>query len=210
MAVIGRLVVPVAAALALASAIAAASFAVVRTLPQPTHGDRTGVRLLDVLENSRGVGSRIAIGGRSLVARCTPLTGRQNLISVSNGSSLVLAGSHIRASKPPEKGATSELASTPEQSPLLRAAIADLSGSYALYATELAIQLARGSRVIRKEIVHNGRPAYEIELGDELPRAALIVDRRTLRPLAALFESARLHGKALLEPPVGALSEAAC
>ena len=211
---IHRIVLPLAGAILTAGLIGAAAFWVVSGLPQPTRGDRTGVRLLDVLETKRGEGSVISIAGRSLVARCEQLTARHNLVWLSDGSALVLAGSHVQESMPPTvtaRGTASrELASTRAASPLLRAAEADLAGSYAVYATELTIQLERGSRVIRKETFHQGRPAYEVELGRELPRAGLIVDRETLQPLAATFESSSLDGRALLSPPVQLKETTAC
>jgi hypothetical protein len=213
MAVIRRLI-PLAASIATAAAIAAAAFAMVSAFPQPTRGDRTGVRLLDVLETHRGVGSTIAVAGRSIVARCERLSRRRSLVSFSDGSALVLAGSHIRAAKPArrtaQRSATRDLANRHVDSPLLRVAQADLAGSYKLYATELRIQLERGSRIIREETTYNGIPAYQVELGSALPRASLIVDRETLQPLAATFESAALDGNAILAPPTSFAERSAC
>jgi hypothetical protein len=197
MALIRRVVLPVAGAAVAAGAIAVAAFALVRTLPQPTRGDRIGVQLLQFLHERGGSGSQIAIGGRSLAARCHALTKRRNLVELSDGSSFVVSGSHIRAWHPP----SSALAGAAQQPALVRAAEADLAGSYRLYGAELASQLERGKRVTERVSTVNGRRVYEIALAPDRPRVTLIVDGRTFRPLAARFESAAIQGSAVLAPP---------
>ncbi len=197
MALIRRLLLPVAGAALAAGAIAVAACALVRTLPQPTPGDRVGVKLLQFLRERGGPGSRIAIGGRSLAARCHALSKHQNLVELSDGSSFVVSGSRIRAWHPP----TSDLAGAAQQPGLLRAALVDLAGSYRLYAAELTSQLERGKRVTEHAVTMHGRRVYEIALAHERPRVTLVVDGRTLRPLAARFESAALQASAVLPPP---------
>lgn len=195
-------VVPAVAALATGGAVAAAAFGVVSTLPQPTHDDRTGVRVLRVLETRHGGGSRISVGDRSLVAECRRLSARRRLVSLSDGSAFVVAGTRVYPSTAPNPAARSELAgSTAGEPPLLRAAEADLAGSYALYAAELAVQLEHGAPVLGAKRFVEGRPAYQIWLDDHRPRAALFVDSRTFEPLAAEFDSAQLKGRATLTPP---------
>jgi hypothetical protein len=197
MAVIRRVLVPLAGATVAAGAIAAAAFALVTALPQPTRGDRVGVKLLQLLHDRGGRGSRITIGGMSLTARCRQLPQRRSLVKLSDGSTFVVSGSRIRAWHP----AASDLAGLSQQPALVRAALVDLAGSYQLYASELISQLERGQRVTERALRVGGRRVYEIALASERPRVALIVDRRTLRPLEARFDSATLEASAVLEPP---------
>ena len=206
MALIRRVVLPLAGAAVAAGAIAVAAFALVRTLPQPTRGDRVGVKLLQFLHERGGTGSRIVIGGTSLSARCRALTKRQNLVELSDGSSFVVSGSHIRAWHPP----SSALAGAAEQPALVRAAEADLAGSYRLYGAELTNQLERGKRVAEDTVMLRGRVVYEIELASERPRVTLIVDGETLQPLAARFESAAITASAVLGPPKSRRGVATC
>lgn len=197
MAVIRRVLVPVVGATCAACAIAAAAFAVVTALPQPTSGDRIGVRLLQLLHARGGRGSRITIGRMSLTARCHQLPQRRSLVELSDGNTFVVSGSHIRAWHTP----ASEFAEMSQQPALVRAAEADLAGSYQLYASELTSQLERGKRVTERAVTVGGRRVYEIALARERPRVVLIVDRRTLQPLEARFDSAVLEATAVLEPP---------
>src|SRR5262249_38424111 len=178
MAVIRRVLLPLAGAVAAAGAIAVAAFALVRTLPQPTRGDRVGVEFLQFLHERGGSGSRIAIGGTSLAARCHALSRRRNLVELSDGSSFVVSGSRIRSWHPP----TSDLAGAAQQTALLRAAEADLAGSYRLYAAELTSQLERGKRVTEHAVTMHGRRVYEIALAHERPRVTPIVHGPTTSP----------------------------
>jgi hypothetical protein len=196
-AVIRRIFVPLIGAVVVAGAIAAAAFALVTALPQPTSGDRIGVRLLQLLHAHGGRGSRITIGGRSLTARCRQLSQRRSLVELSDGNTFVVSGSRIRAWHAP----ASELAEMSQAPALVRAALADLAGSYQLYASELISQLERGRRVAERVVMVRGRRVYEVALARERPRVVLIVDTRTLRPLEARFDSAALQASAVLEPP---------
>jgi hypothetical protein len=197
MAMIRRVLLPVAGAAVAAGAIAVAAFALVRTLPQPTRGDRVGVKLLEFLHERGGSGSRIVIGGTTIAARCHTLSRRRNLVELSDGSSFVVSGSRIRAWQPP----ASDLAGAAQLPALVRVAEADLAGSYRLYAAELTSQLERGERVTEHLVTVDGRRVYEIALAHGRPRVTLIVDGRTLQPLAARFESAAIQASSVLSPP---------
>ena len=197
MAVIRRVLLPLFGAAVAAAAIAAAAFALVTALPQPTRGDRVGVRLLHFLQDRGGSGSRITIGDTSLTARCRGLPQRRSLVQLSDGNRFVVSGSRIRTWHVPG----SELAGMSQQSALVRAAEADLAGSYQLYAAELTTQLARGKRVTERTVTVGGRRVYEIALAPERPRVLLIVDSETLQPLEARFDSGALKAFAVLSPP---------
>jgi hypothetical protein len=178
-------------AAAVVCAVAVGGFVVMRSLPQPTHADRVGVGVLRVLETHRGGGSRMHIGGRSLVARCRDLAGGRSLISLSDGTRFVLRGARVR------RWRASPLASDVTAPGVLRAAEADLAGSYRLYAHELTAQLERGERV---GVARDGE-AYALALDSSLPRAELVVNRETLRPVGARFRSRTLTAHASLRRP---------
>jgi hypothetical protein len=190
LAVIRRIVVPVLGAAVVAVAIAAAAFGVVSALPQPNRADRVGVGVLRVLESHRGGGSRMRIGGALLISHCRQLSGGRTLVSVSNGTAFVIRGDRIHAWLKHR----ASLASLRREPGLLHAAEADMSGSYRLYAHELTAQLESGEHV---RVVDSGA-VYELVLASGSPRAELLVNRRTLRPVAATFASRRLSGRATL------------
>jgi hypothetical protein len=205
MALSRKVVLPPVGAATAAVTVAAAAYALVVSLPQPTASDRTGVRVLRFLETKRGAGSEISVGGKTLTARCIRVSRRGNLVSLSDGNRFMLVGSHIRAWRTPDRS----LAAV-ESDPLLHAAEADLAGSYSLYIDELTAELENGHRVLGGATLFGGRPAYAVHLSADRPRATLFVDRGTLAPLGASFESAGLHGRAVLQPPASAHSEAGC
>jgi len=198
MAVIRRVVLPILGAVAAAAAVAACAYAVVATLPQPTRSDRIGVDVLRFLQTHRGHASRMVVDGTAVAARCRHLAGGRSLVSFDDGRLLVLRGARITGWS--GRGGRS-LASASPGSALRRAAEADLAGSYKLYATELTGQLERGQRITGHAVLHAGRPAYEIDLAATAPRVVLVVDRDTLRPLAARFESPQVTGTATLSQP---------
>lgn len=185
---IRRIVLPLLGAAAVAAGIAVAAYGVVSALPQPTRADRVGVGVLRVLQTHRGAGSRMRIDGTSLVSHCRQLSGGRTLVFVSNGTAFVIRGDHVHAWLKQRSG----LAAVRRARGLLQAAEADMSGSYRLYAHELTAQLESGAHVR----VIDGGSRYELVLASGSPRAELLVDRRTLRPVAATFDSHRLSGRA--------------
>jgi hypothetical protein len=195
MAISRKVLLPPAGAATVAVAVAAAAYGVVATLPQPTHGDRTAVRVLRVLETKRGGGSEIVIGGATVQATCRRTAPHRSFVTLSDGNTFVLSGSHIRAWSSPQRS----LASV-EEEPLLHAAEADLAGSYALYVDELTAELEHGEHVLGRVTTFAGRRVYKVHLGSARPRAALFVDRQTLEPLGASFESKTLTGHSTLHP----------
>lgn len=183
------------------AAITAAAFGIVSTLPQPTRSDRIAVAVLRVLETHRGLGSRFTIGGRSFVAQCSRLPGRRSLVRVSDGTQFVVRGVHVWPRRP-----ESQLASARRKHAPLQAAAADLFGSYRLYTQELVLQLQSGSRV-----EWGGGPnAYRLILDQAKPRAVLLVDRATLRPIAVRFSSRTLSGRATLSGQQPATEATSC
>jgi hypothetical protein len=190
MAVIRRIVVPLLGAAVVAGGIAAAAFAVVSALPQPTLGDRVGVGVLKVLLAHRGAGSRMTIGGTSLVSHCRQLKGGRTLVLLSDGAAFVIHGDHVYA----WARHRSRIASLRHAPGLVQAAEADMAGSYGLYAHELAAQLGTGEHVL----VLDGGTVYELVLASGSPRAELLVNRSTLRPTGVRFDSRRLSGYATL------------
>ena len=199
-----RVVASIFAGALATAAVVATSFGLVSALPQPTRGDRIAVRLLGYLERTVGRGSRISIGGQTLLARCTSLAPRRKLITLSDGTRFVLSGSRIRSWHP----AASSLATTPIDSGLARAAVADLAGSYVLYAEELSRPLSNGHDIVADEVSGSTR-TYRIILARR-PRVELIVDDASLRPLSARFRSATVNARASLLPPAHRRARESC
>lgn len=186
--------------------VAGAAYGLVSTLPSPRPGDRLGVRVLDRLEHARGSGSVIELAGDRVPVRCRRLPPYEHLLVFGDGTRLVLSGTRVRPL--PVRGR--RLESARSRYPDLLAAQADLAGSYSLYSRLLAQRLARGRQVVVGRARVHGRPALRIRLGRDRPAVELLVDRRTLRPLAATYSSATLSARSVLTPPVGRRRWAAC
>jgi hypothetical protein len=92
-------------------------------------------------------------------------------------------------------GDARELASL--AAPDLASAELELAGSHHVYARELGGHLQRGSVPV-EAARYRGRPAYRVVLHERSPRVELIVDGRTLRPLAARYRSSHLVGSSTL------------
>jgi hypothetical protein len=184
-----RNVVTVLATVFAAVAMAGIAFATVSMLPSPTRSDRIAVRLLDVLQEQRGGGSMLTIAGRRLPARCVQIGKARELVTLSDGTALVLHGSHILA----RRAASSPLADIRIDPALLSSAEADLSGSYALYAAEIVAQLEQGAKLTADG--DDGGP-ITIALREERPRVELIVAPKSIRPMAAHYRSRRIDATA--------------
>ena len=192
--------------------VAAASFALISTLPGPTHGERLGVDVVRSLQSSRGRGAVIHLGRTVLVASCRPLSGSRRAISLSNGERLLLAGTRLRETASPRRSSARRLAgrraAAHASSPALlelAAMKAGLAGSYAFYSAALKTRLMRGKEVFAGRTTFRGVPAFRIRLGADRPQVELVVDRRTLSPLAVTYRSRRASGwSRLLPAPPGA------
>lgn len=183
-----------------ACAITAAAYGIVSTLPAPSVGDRIGVRLLDRLDTTRGTGGVMQLAGVTRRVTCKRLPRYRHLVQLDDGTKLILSGTHVHEVAEP---ARERRLATIVDVPGLAAAEADLSGSYTLYATQLAVQLEHGREVLAGAARVNGREAYRIRLTRALPQADLLVDRETLQPLVATFRSAAVSGRTLLGPSTG-------
>ena len=193
-------------ALAGTCAVAGGAYALVSTLPAPQPDDRLGVRILDRLEHARGTGAVVDLGGRRVRVRCRKLPPYRRLLTYADGTRLALSGTRVR--RLPSAGRQLETARA--RYPDLIAAQADLAGSYSLYSILLAQRLAHGRPIVAGLTRVRGLRAYRIHLGRDRPEVQLIVDRRTLRPLAATYSSATLSGRSILGAPVGRNRWAAC
>ena len=186
--------------------MAGGAYALVSTLPAPQPDDRLGVRILDRLEHARGTGAVVDLGGRRVHVRCRKLPPYRRLLTYADGTRLALSGTRVR--RLPSAGRQLETARA--RYPDLIAAQADLAGSYSLYSILLAQRLAHGRPIVAGLTRVRGQGAYRIHLGRDRPEVQLIVDRRTLRPLAATYSSATLSGRSILGAPVGRNRWAAC
>lgn len=185
-------------------AIAASAYAVVSTLPAPRAGDRIAVRVLELLERTRGTGATMTVGGRELSVRCSRLPARRHLLRLSDGTRLVLSGTRVRRLVPRRS-----LAGLRAVDPETVAAEAALAGSHAFYATQVAARLRHGSPHVRRTSV-GSRAAYRIRLSHARPHVDLYVDRATLRPLAATYRSRTLTGRSVLAGSVAGRPRNGC
>ena len=191
---------PVAGGVLGALAVAAASFALISTLPPPSEDERLAVRVLEVLARSGGGGAVLHVGGRAVVASCRRLPGRKRLVMLGDGERLVLQGTQVRSHT---MGARAVARARPRHAAELLAVKADLAGSHSLYATALRARLARGGAILGGLASFRGVPAYRIRLGADRPQVELLVARRTLAPLAARYRSRRVTAWSRLLPARG-------
>jgi hypothetical protein len=190
-----------------AAAIAAVSFGLVSLLPQPTRGERLGVRALGALQQRHGVGALMSIEGEPLVAGCRRLPPWRHLVTISDGSRLVL--SSTRVERADEGGRMLADARSPRAAQVISAE-ADLAGSFALYAKELIGRLQHGRPVVVGAGRFLGQPVYRLRLGRDRPRVELLVSRRSFAPVAARYTGRWVVGMSLLRPSVPATSARGC
>jgi hypothetical protein len=186
----------VGAALALC-AIAGVGYGLLTTLPAPSRGDRIAVRVLARLQVTRGRGATLEVEGKTQRLTCRRLGGGRHLLALGDGTQLVLAGTHVHETREPLR---LRMLASLRRDPALTAAEADLSGSHALYATQLAGQLAHGRAALVGSTVVGGRPAYRLRLTRGRPQLELLVSRRSLTPLVAVYRSAAVDGWSVLGP----------
>jgi hypothetical protein len=113
----------------------------------------------------------------------------RELVTLSDGTELVLRGSHILARRAP----SSPLADIRLDPGTLSSAEADLAGSYALYSAEIVAQLEQGAKLTADG---DDGGMITIALREERPRVELIVAPKTLRPIAAHYRSSRIDATA--------------
>lgn len=189
-------------------AVAGVGYSLVSALPAPSAGDRVAVRVLDRLQSTRGRGGAMEIAGTTAQVRCRRLGGGRHLVTVGEGTRLLLSGTRVR--EVAQSSRLRLLASAQRQSPELTSAEADLSGSHELYAIQLAGQLSHGRTVVVGSTVVRGTPAYRLRLTRAQPSLELLVARRSLKPLVAVYRSASLSGRTVLGPSTEVYRWRAC
>jgi hypothetical protein len=177
--------------------IGGAAFGLLSTLPQPTEDKRLGVRVLQTLQHRSGTGSVMWFGNRRIVARCRPLPPWRQLVTLSDGTRFTLSGARATRLPSPDRRL---LESTSPLDGQLLSAEADLAGSRQLFARELLGRLLHGHRVLLGPTRFRGVPAYRLQLGQDRPRVELVVDRRSLEPLAARYDGRWVKGTSSLLP----------
>jgi hypothetical protein len=192
-----RWLVRLSAALTLAAALGAGAYGLLELgMKRATTTDRLAADALRVLDATRGAGAIITVEGRRLVAACRSTKTGTGIVSLDDGSRLVLARTHVTRVQ------TSRERELLEPEPAdFAAAAADLSGSHDLYSRELTAALLAGKVTVRVTRFA-GRDGYALRLGDGEPLVELLVDRETLRPFAARYVSRTSSGQSLLVPEV--------
>lgn len=160
-------------------------------LRSPTAGDKIGLRVLAELRRTRGVHAVLEVDGRRLLSTCHSYLGR-DLLELSDGTRLVVVGVHAFRTLPPG-GSLIEAVSDRRELFVVRTsaglvgAQAAIAGSHAFWAEVLALRLEQANLRVHATLF-GSRRAYELRL-DRRPLLELIVDRETLRPLAAVYRS---------------------
>lgn len=169
------------------------SFAVLQFgLARPGASDRLAARVVRVLDVTRGRGALVTLGSARLRASCRRITPGTIRIHVG-GTEIVASGPHILRLRP----LAGERSLAAHRAPELTAAELVLVGSHALFARQLGGLLQRRSvGVVPTRF--DGRPAYVVRLRPARPRVTIVVDARTLRPLAAAYRSASVSGSSRL------------
>ena len=155
-------------------------------LPRPSSADDFALRVLSRLEHLHIRGSVIHLRGGTIVARCTAMHGRRELISLARGARIIVSDTRVRLLQP------QRLTESAPQ-PALFAAEADLAGPRLLYLRELIAREAARTTVVRPA----GRTDI-VRLSGPGPRVDLIVSSGTLRPLAVEYRSRLLTARATL------------
>jgi len=175
-----------------AAAVFGASFGVLELgLRSPSAGEKVALRVLAELEHTRGIRAVLDVDGRRLLSTCHSYMGR-DLLRLSDGTRLVLVGVHAYRTLPPG-GSLIEAVSDRRELFLVRSPAglvsvqAAIAGSHAFWARLLAVRLEQAD-VHVQPVLFALRPAYELRLSHR-PLLELVVDRVTLRPLAALYRS---------------------
>jgi len=174
------------------AAIFGASLGVLQLgLGSPSAADKIALRVLAELQRTRGVNAVLDIDGRRLRSTCHSYMGR-DLVQLSDGTQLVLVGIHAYRTLPPSDPVIRAVSDRRELFVVhstvgLVGVQAAIAGSHAYFARVLAVRLEQADVHVHP-IVFASRPAYELRLNSR-PLLELIVDRVTLRPLAAVYRS---------------------
>jgi hypothetical protein len=170
------------------AAIAAGAFALIATeLPGPHRGDKLAIAILRRLDTTRIGSAVVRINGVLVRATCSRLGHGVSAISLGNGGRLLVRRTRILSTA----GSDPRLAVAVLRR---RAAEADLVGTRTIYADELIGRLIHGDRVIEGSGVFGGHAVYSLRLGNARPGVELLVDRRTLLPVGARFDSPQIDG----------------
>lgn len=161
-------------------------------LRTPSAADRIAARVLGELERTRGVRAVLDVDGRRLLATCHSYLGR-DLVQLSDGTQLVVVGVHAFRTLPP-RGSLIDAVSDRRQLFVARgsagntvSAQAAIAGSHSFWARVLGVRLEQANVQVRVTR-YRGRAAYEVRL-NKRPLLELVVDRATLRPVAAFYRS---------------------
>jgi hypothetical protein len=169
-----------------------ASFGVLELgLKSPSAADRVALRVLAELERTRGVHAVLDIEGHRLLSTCHSYLGR-DLLQLSDGTRLIVVGVHAFRTLPPGGSLIDAVSDRRElfvvHSPSrLVGAQAAIAGSHAFWARVLAVRLEQANVHVHATEFRS-RPAYELRLSTR-PLLELVVDKATLRPVAAVYRS---------------------
>jgi len=155
-------------------------------LPRPSRADDFALRVLSRLERVRISGSVIHLRGATIIARCTVLHDRRELISLARGGRIVVRETHVHLLR--RERVEASAAALP-----LLAAEADLAGPRLLYVHELI-----GREAARAAVVRAVGGTYLVRLSGAGPHVDLVVSRPALRPIAIEYRSRLLTARATL------------
>ena len=158
------------------------------SLPRASRGDLVVTGVLAQLDHPRGGGGVGRLDGTRFVASCRRAGPHTDIVRLHSGARLRLRGTRVIVARPAHSGRLP-----------LRGAAADLAGSYIRYRAQLVNRLLRTGALPVPTLL-GATPAYELPLGEPGQDVALFVDRRTLKPLAALYRVRGVRGFSRLLP----------
>jgi hypothetical protein len=195
--VTGRVLLRFAAVLALTAALGTAAYGLLELgMKRASSDDRLVADALRVLDVTRGAGAVITVDGRRLVATCKSPRVGTSVVSLDDGTRLLLWHTHVS-----RLGTGDERELLADEAADLPAAEANLAGSHDLYSRELTATLLAG-RVGVRETRLSSRLVYALQLGDGSPLVELFVDRANLRPVGARYVSRTSSGSSEFVPAV--------
>jgi hypothetical protein len=152
-------------------------------LATPTSAERIALRELDVLAETSTRGAVLSTRNGNDAVACRRLSSGTFAVRFGDRE-LRVGGVHVRAQPPASAG---------------EVGAAVLAGVHSLYSRLLRVRLANRD-VDARRLSFAGRPSYALRLTAGRPEAELVVDRRTLAPLGAIYQSRALTGSSRFLP----------
>jgi len=173
--------------IAVAAALGAGAFSLLRTLDRPSFGDRLATSLIVRLDHDPGSASLLRLPEGRFASVCRQLSRSSALVSFGAGGEARIVGTHVVPTDLDRLRGTGLVAAT------------DVAGCPRLLATELSIQLRHRGGVVATPTRYDGIAAYRLVVRRR-PLFEVTVARSDLRPLSARFVSSSRTATSELRP----------